>query len=89
MWLEWVLLQALVFTREINCCRDDVSLSWCQSHPRQSHAGPVQYLHSLSWVVQPPSVPELGVLHTDSLLERIASQLQLVEVVVAIFTDRQ
>ncbi|CAL1136719.1 unnamed protein product, partial [Cladocopium goreaui] len=58
--------------------------SWIDVAGVGSSTGPVQYLHALSWVVQPPSVPELGVLNTDSLLERIASWSQDCPVVVTV-----
>jgi len=58
--------------------------SWIDVAGVGSSSGPVQYLHSLSWVVQPPSVPELGVLHTDSLLERIVSIMMVVVTVLVI-----
>jgi len=58
--------------------------SWIDVAGVGSSTGPVQYLHALSWVVQPPSVPELGVLNTDSLLERIVSIMMVVVTVLVI-----
>eukprot|EP00438_Fugacium_kawagutii_P025533 Skav228460 [mRNA] locus=scaffold1058:298296:304001:- [translate_table: standard] len=58
--------------------------SWIDVAGIDSSTGSVQYLHALSWVVQPPSVPELGVLNTDSLLERIVSIMMVVVTVLVI-----
>lgn len=41
-------------------------------------AGHVQYIHALSWVVQPPSVPESRILGSGSFEERLAPWRELV-----------
>eukprot|EP00913_Durusdinium_trenchii_P026681 g25034.t1 len=49
--------------------------SWIDLAEIWPEAGHVQYIHALSWVVQPPSVPESRILGSGSFEERLVSIL--------------
>ncbi|CAK9075396.1 unnamed protein product [Durusdinium trenchii] len=58
--------------------------SWIDLAEIWPEAGHVQYIHALSWVVQPPSVPESRILGSGSFEERLVSILMVVVTVLII-----
>jgi len=58
--------------------------SWIDLASVTDSSGPVQYIHALAWIVQPPSPPELSVLDPNSFTERLVSIFLVVVTVLVI-----